>query len=352
VPTDAPQLAAAEALRLATAYQASRALHVALRMSIPDLLADGPRSLEDLARNTGSHALSLRRLLRALAAYGVFSEAADDHFALGPLGAVLRSDGPGSVRGLALMWGDEDYWLTWAELEHCVGTGRTAAEHLFGAEDAFRRYAADARFGAVFNAGMTVLSDTTAAAVVAAYDCSGAGLVVDVGGGQGRLIAAILRANPGLRGVLLDLPSVVAGAPRLLAEAGVAEHCEVVGGDMFAGVPEGGGLYILSRVIDSFDDARAVAVLTNCRRAMGERGRLLLVEPVLPDRVEGLATPTIQADMLMDLNMLVRTGGRERTQAEYRAFLAAADLRLARIIATEGSVSLVEAVPAQASDGA
>src|SRR4051794_19280358 len=144
----------------------------------------------------------------------VFSEAADDRFALGPLGAVLRSDGPGSVRGLALMWGDEDYWLTWAELEHCVGTGRTAAEHLFGAEDAFRRYAADARFGAVFNAGMTVLSDTTAAAVVAAYDFSGAGLVVDVGGGQGRLIAAILRANPGLRGVLLDLPSVVAGAPR------------------------------------------------------------------------------------------------------------------------------------------
>src|SRR3954464_11275426 len=242
-------------------------------------------------------------------------------------------DGPGSVRGLALMWGDEDYWLTWAELEHCVGTGRTAAEHLFGAEDAFRRYAADARFGAVFNAGMTVLSDTTAAAVVAAYDFSGAGLVVDVGGGQGRLIAAILRANPGLRGVLLDLPSVVAGAPRLLAEVGVAEHCEVVGGDMFAGVPEGGGLYILSRVIDSFDDARAAAVLTNCRRAMGERGRLLLVEPVLPDRVEGLATPPIQADMLMDLNMLVRTGGREPTQAEYR-----------RIIATEGSVSLVEAV--------
>ena len=236
-----PRPTAAEVLHLATAYQASRALHVAIRLGLPDLLAEGPQRAEDLARETGSHAPSLRRLLRALASYGVFSEAADGRFALAPLGSNLRTDTQESVRALALMWGDEDYWLTWAELERCVRTGRTAAEHLFGAEDAFRRYAADARFGAVFNAGMTVLSATVAAAVVAAYDFSDAGLIVDVGGGHGRLIAAILRANPGLRGVLLDLTSVVEGAPRLLAEAGVAERCEVVGGDMFAGVPEGGG---------------------------------------------------------------------------------------------------------------
>src|SRR4051794_12999186 len=196
--------APAEALRLATAYQASRALHVAIRMRLPDLLAGSARSAEDLARETGGHAPSLRRLLRALASYGVFSEAADGRFALGPLGGALRAGAPGSVRDLALMWGDEDYWITWAELERCVRTGQTAAEHLFGAEDAFRRYAADARFGAVFNAGMTVLSATTADAVVAAYDFPTAGLVVDVGGGRGRLIAAVLRARPGLRGVLLD----------------------------------------------------------------------------------------------------------------------------------------------------
>jgi SAM-dependent methyltransferase len=338
--------APAEALRLATAYQASRALHVAVRMRLPDLLAGSPRSAEDLARETGAHAPSLRRLLRALASYGVFSEATDGRFALGPLGAALRAGAPGSVRDLALMWGDEDYWITWAELERCVRTGRTAAEHLFGAEDAFRRYAADARFGAVFNAGMTVLSATTAAAVVAVYDFPAAGLVVDVGGGQGRLLAAILRARPALRGILLDLPSVVEGAPRLLAEAGVAERCEVVGGDMFAGVPEAGDLYILSRVIDSFDDARAVAVLANCRRAMGGRGRLLLVEPVLPERVEAAAAPDVQEDMLMDLNMLVRTGGRERTEAEYRTFLAAAGLRLDRVVPTGAPASLVEAAPA------
>jgi hypothetical protein len=340
---DPPTSAAAEALRLATAYQASRALHVALRLGLPDLLAGGPRPAEGLARDAGADAPSLRRLLRVLAAYGVFREAADGEFALGPLGAALRGGATGSVRDLALMWGDEDYWITWGELERCVRTGRPAAELLFGAEDAFRRYAADARFGAVFNAGMTALSATTAAAVVAAYDFPGAGLVVDVGGGRGRLIADILRARPRLRGVLLDLPGVVEGAPGLLAEAGVADRCEVVGGDMFAGVPAGGDLYVLSRVVDSFDDARAVAVLANCRRAMDARGRLLLVEPVLPDRIGTAAPPDVQEDMLMDLTMLVRTGGRERTEAEYRAFLAAAGLRLERIVPTAASVSLIEA---------
>jgi O-methyltransferase domain/Dimerisation domain len=337
---------AAEALRLATAYQASRALYVATRIGLPDLLAGRPASAEDLARDTGSHAPSLRRLLRALACYGVFSELDDGRFALGSLGASLRTDAPDSVRALVLMWGDEDFWRTWAELEHCVRTGRTAAEHLFGADDAFRRYAADARFGAVFNAGMTVLSATTAAAVVAGYDFSGAGSIVDVGGGHGHLIAAILRANPDLRGVLMDLPSVIEGAPPLLAEAGVAGRCELVGGDMFAGIPPGGGLYLLSRVLDSFDDARATAILENCRRAMGERGRLLLIEPVLPHRIEAAAVPAIQSDMLMDLNMLVRTGGRERTEAQYRAFLASAGLRLERTVATRAPVSLVEAAPA------
>jgi SAM-dependent methyltransferase len=193
---------------------------------------------------------------------------------------------------------------------------------------------------------MTVLSAATAAAVVTAYDFSQLRLVIDVGGGQGRLIAAILRANPAVRGVLLDLPSVVDAAGRLLAEASVAERCEVMGGDMFTAVPEGGDLYILSRVINSFEDDRALAVLANCRKAIGERGRLLIVEPVLPDPVEVTAPASVQADLLMDLNMLVRTGGRERTGPEYHAFLAAAGLRLERLIPTGGSVSLIEAVPA------
>ena len=345
-PVEQPRPAEERALRLATAYQASRALHVAIRMGLPDLLADGSRTAEELARDTGSHGPSLRRLLRSLAAHGVFSETTEGRFTLGPLGVPLRKDAPGSVQALALMWGDEDYWRTWAELEHCVRTGRTAAEHLFGPVDAFERYASDARFGAIFNAGMTVLSATTAAAVVSTYDFSRARRVVDIGGGEGRLLAAILQAWPAARGVLLDLPNVVAGAPRVLAEAGVADRCEVVGGDMFAGVPRGGDLYILSRVIHSFPEDRAVAILRACRDVMGADARLLLVEYVLPDHVEGQAESSVQARLLMDLTMLVRPGGRQFTDAEYRIFLQGAGLRVERILPTGAAVSLVEAAPA------
>ena len=342
----APSQHAIEALHLATAYQASRALQVAIRLGLVDLIAGEPQSAQELAPQTETHAASLRRLLRTLAAYGVFLEQSDGRFALGPLGSVLRTGTPGSVRDLALMWGDDDYWVTWAELERCVRTGRTASEHLFGAKDAFQRYAANPRFAPIFNAGMTASSATTAAAVLANYDFSTVKSVTDVGGGQGHLIAAILKANSALRGTLIDLPSVIEKAPHLLAQAGVIDRCEVLGGDMFAKVNEGSDLYILSRVIDSFDDDRAVSVLINCRRAMGKTARLLLIEPVLPDKIEAPAPLDLQANMLMDLNMLVRTGGCERTQSEYRTFLAAADLQLKRIIPTEASVSLIEAEPA------
>jgi O-methyltransferase domain/Dimerisation domain len=339
-----PPSPAAEVLRLATAYQASRALYVATKLGVPNLLADGPRSTEDLAAVTGAHAPSLSRLMRALAAFGVLVEGGDGRFALGALGGCLRADAPGSVRALVLMYGDEDFWRTWGDLEHCVRSGETAAKHLFGAEDAFARYAADPRLGAVFNAAMTVLSATTATAVAAACDLSGVGRVVDVGGGQGRLIAALLRANSGLRGTLVDLPSVVEGAPRVLAEADVADRCEVVGGDMFEAVPAGGDLYVLSRVIHDWEDARATAILGNCRRAMGRRARLVLVERVLPDRVE--PTSAVQSQVLSDLNMMVRTGGRERTEGEFGALLAAAGFRLEGVVPTEAPVSLVEAAPA------
>jgi hypothetical protein len=157
---------------------------VATKLGVPDRLADGPRSAEDLAAATGAHAPSLHRLLRALAAFGVFAEAADGRFALGPLGECRRAGAPGSVRALALMYGHEDYWRTWGELEHCVRTGDTAAERLFGTADVWARYAADpAALAAVFDAGMTAMSAGVAAALVAAYPFSGAGRLADVGGG-------------------------------------------------------------------------------------------------------------------------------------------------------------------------
>ena len=329
-------------MRLATGYQASQALHVAASLGLADLLAGAPRSSDELAAATNTHAPSLRRLLRALAAFGVFREEEDGCFALAPPGECLRADLPGSARPLVLMWGHEDFRRTWDALEHCVRTGETAAKHLFGSDDAFARYAADPGLGAAFNAGMTVMSAATADAVVAAYDFSGARLVVDVGGGHGRLIAAVLSANPSLRGVLFDLPSVVRGATGLLAQARVADRCRVLGGDMFAAVPEGGDLYLLKSVIHDWDDGRALAVLANCRRAMQAPGsRLLLVERLLPERME--PTPAARSHALGDLNMLVRTGGLERTEGEFRKLLDEAGLRLVRVLPTSSHLSLIEA---------
>lgn len=342
-PTHHGEPPATALLRVATGYQASQALFVAARLGLADLLGDGPRPVEDLAAAAGAHAASLRRLLRALAAFGVFREGEDGRFALAPLGEHLRAGAPGSVRPLVLMYGHADFLRTWGELEHCVRTGETAAKLLFGADNAFARYAADPDLGAAFNAGMTVLSAIVADAVVAAYDFSDLSPVVDVGGGQGRLIAAVLRANPSLHGVLFDLPYVVEGAGPVLAEAGVADRCEAVGGDMFEAVPAGGALYLLKSVVHDWDDGRATAVLAQCRRAMAGRreARLLLVERVLPNRIE--PAPVVQSQALSDLNMLVRTGGRERTEGEFDALLDVAGLRLLRVIPTETPVSLIEA---------
>jgi len=331
-------------MRLATGYQASRALHLAASLGLADLLAGAPRSGDDLAAATNPHAPSLRRLLRALAAFGVFREEEDGCFALAPPGECLRDGAPGSVRPLVPMWGHEDFRRTWDDLEHCARTGETAVEHLFGHGDTFARYAADPALGAVSNAGMTAMSAMAAEAVVAAYDFAGFGTIVDVGGGQGRLLAGILRATPGARGVLLDLPSVVEGAPRLLAGAGLGGRCAVVGGDVFAAVPEGGDLYLLKSVVHDWNDERCVAVHGNCRRAMGDRpARVLLVERVFPERME--PSPVAQSHALGDLNMLVRAGGRERSEGEFGGLLEAAGLRLLRVIPTTTPASLVEAAP-------
>jgi hypothetical protein len=332
-------------LQLATAFQGSAALRVAVRLGVPELLTNGARSADDLAQATACHAPSLRRLLRALASLGVLEETTDGEFALAPPGALLRADVPGSLRPLALFFTDPDMHRSWAVLEHCVRTGETAQRHLFGNDDMFARYNADPDFGPVFNAGMTGLSELVGAAVVEAYDFSGARQLVDVGGGHGRLLATILLANPAVRGILLDLPAVVAGAAPVLAAAGVADRCQAIGGDMFADIPAAGDIYVMKQVIHDWDDAAASRILRTCRAAMaGRDARLLLVERVMPERAE--TTPIARGHALGDLNMLVRTGGRERTESEFARLLDEAGLRMLRIVPTRSHSSLVEAAPA------
>jgi hypothetical protein len=314
-------------LRLATGYRVSQAVYVATRLRLADMLADCPKSADELAHDTETHALSLRRLLRMLAAYGVVVEDEIDRFALTPLGACLRADAPNSVRDHVLMAGSKDFWQDWSDLSHCVTTGEFAASHLHGVANAFDYYTQHPEIGAMMNAGFASSARIVAHAVAAAYDFSGAGTIVDVAGGQGRLLATILRGTPAARGVLCDLPAVVAGAAPLLAAEGVADRCTVVAGDIFAEVPQGGDVYLLSRIIHDWDDARALTILRNCRLAMRPEATLLLVEVVLPDRLE--PSTLAQEQTLHDLNMLVRTGGKERTKDEYRALLGAAGFALA-----------------------
>jgi hypothetical protein len=330
-------------LQLATGYRLSQAIYVFTKLGVADLLAGGPKTSGELARAAGAHAPSLYRLLRLMTACAVVTEPSPGTFALAPLGACLRQDAPHSVRSTVLMVCSENFWATWSDLLHCVRTGETAFSHLFGVGGTFDYLHSQPEDAALFNAGMADVATLTAAGIVASYDFSSARVLVDVGGGRGALISAILNAHRELRGILFDLPRVADTAPAELERAGVADRCEAIGGDILSSVPTGGDIYLLSRVIHDWDDENSVLILKNCRAAMTRSSKLLLAERAIPETIE----PGIhaQTQLLSDLSMLVRNGGRERTDTEYGALFAAAGLRLTRTIPTGTEISLVEAVP-------
>lgn len=334
---------ATELMRLLRGYQLSQAILVAAQLGVADALAGGNTSSEQLARATGTHAPSLYRLLRTLSAAGVLDEVAPDRFALTPLGACLRVDDPDSIRDTVLMWGSGNFWQTWGDLAHCVQTGESALSHLFGITNPFAYYVQRPELNAVMNAGFAAGVRSISRAAVAAYDFSASGTIVDVAGGVGQLLATILRANPAARGMLFDQPHVVAQAAPLLEREGVADRCAVMAGDMFAEVPSGGDTYILSRVILDWDDTHATTILRNCRQAMPPHGTLLLIANILPERIEHSATAVERT--LADLNMLVRTGGHERTEAEYRSLLSAAGFTVGGITPMATIHSVIAARP-------
>ena len=307
-------------------FRTTQAVYVATRLGIPDLLAAGPRDIEELARETGSHPPSLRRVLMALAAAGVLDKVGPRRFALAPMGVALRTGVPGSLRPSVLFLLNEAHWRPWGHLLHTVQTGETAFNHVHGAS-LFEYLARHPEEANLFNMGMAGNSPAHARLVAASYDFSRMSLVVDVAGGRGRLLATILEANPHLRGILFDLPHVVDSARELLDETGVVDRCELVGGDFFAAVPDGGDAYILRNIIHDWEDDQAVAILMTCRRAMADDARLVLVERYLPD--DPREAPLV---FHADLEMLVNVGGRERTTDEYETLLARSGLRLARTI--------------------
>jgi hypothetical protein len=326
-------------LALATSYRISQAICVLTKLDIPEILSAGPRHYLVLAELTGSHAGALKRLLRALVAHDVLTEPSADHFALGDLGTCLRREAPNSIRNAVLLFGSENFWTTWGDLLRCVQTGRTAFSSLFGVDGTFDYLTDHPKDAALFNAGMADLARMMADAIVSAFDFSDVKLLVDVGGGNGVLISRILRSYPSMRGILFDLPNVAAGAFGILAEAGVSERCSVVEGDILADVPPDGDLYLLSRVIHDWEDEKAIKVLANCRAMMRPSSRLILAERAIAERVDH--TRRMRAQLLSDLNMLVRNGGCERTIAEYSGLLDNAGLRLTETITTDTEFSLL-----------
>lgn len=315
-------------MQMITGFMPAQVVHVAAQLGIADLLEHGAKSSECLARETGTHGQSLQRLLRALTSLGVLDEIEPDRFALTATGEYLRTGMPNSLRSLALMFGGEHSWRSWGDLLHSVRTGEPAAEHIYGLTS-FEYLAGNPKEALVFNAAMAGITRQIAQAVVAAYDFSQFHTIVDIGGGTGALAAAILASTSVLRGIVFDLPTGNAEAPQQLAAAGLADRCEVVAGDFFQSVPNGADLYILKSIIHDWDDEHSVLILKNCRRAMSAGGKLLLVERLMPERM-GSSTGHKRMAM-MDINMLVVPGGRERTEAEYRTLLAAAGLALEHV---------------------
>jgi hypothetical protein len=319
---------------LITGYMPARLVHVAAELGIADLLATGAKTADALAQEIDAAPAPLRRLLRALASIGLVEELEPGRFALTAAGSQLRSNVPGSMRNLALMFGGERAWRSWGELLHSVRTGESGTRRVYGL-GTFEYLAANPGQAAIFNAAMAENTRRITELLVSTYDFSQFRNIVDVGGGDGTLMVSILAANADVRGTVFDLPSGVAQAPQKLSDAGIFERCEIIAGNFFRSVPEAADAYVLKYVIHDWDDEQSVAILSNCCKAMHGASKILLIERVMPERIE--ATPIHHRIAMADMNMLAMPGGQERTEQEYRNLFAAAGLSLERTTPLPGS---------------
>ena len=323
------------------AYWQSQLLYVAAKLGIADVLAAGPLTVNEIASRVGAHPPYLGRVLRALASVGIF--AADPHgrFHLTRLAQTLRSDHPESLRDFALMLVDDYNWAAWGALEHAVRTGESAFEHVHGAP-AFPWMREHPEKERMFSASMASISVMENAAVSRAYAFGKLRKIVDVGGAHGHLLVAILRSYVKLRGVLFDQPAVIDEAVKsgVTNAADLSGRFETVGGDFFDSMPPGADAYVMKYIIHDWDDDKSVRILQNCRKAMAEDGRVLVIDHVVA------AGNRFDWGKLMDINMMVMLGSKERTKDEFRQLFARAGLRLKRVIRTASSLSILEGVAA------
>lgn len=322
-------------LQMMSGFWVSAAIYAAAKLGLADLLAAGPGDVDDRAKKADAHPASLYRLLRTLAGAGLFAEVEPHRFALTPVGECLASRASGSLRSYVIT-AKEMGWEPWGHILHSIRTGETAFEHVHG-KGYFDYLRDNPELGELFNEAMTGFVASNGMAVAATYDFPPYGKIVDVGGGHGALASAILNRYPGTRAIIADLPDVLEGTRRRLETAGLSERCECIAGDFFDSVPAGGDACLLASVMHDWDDAHALRILGNCRRAMPEGARLLVIEMVIP------AGDGPFPGKLFDLMMLVNLGGRERTEEEYRRLLSASGFRCARIIPAGTPASIIEA---------
>jgi len=325
--------------QLATAHYHSQALYVAAKLGIADHLADGPRDAEALAAATQTHAPSLRRVLRLLVALGVFAENADGTFALTPLSTCLQS-GPGSSRASVQLFAGPTQSKVWSDLMRTVETGEPAFHRLFG-QGSFEYFDEHPEEAAVFDEAMSGFTAMIARVVPDAYDLSAVTHAIDIGGGNGALMMGLLRQVPSLQGAIFDLPRVRETAERHLAQSDVGDRCRFHAGDFFESVPSGYDLYLAKHVIHDWNDERATAILRTIRRAIGDSdAKLALLEGLYPDEIDA----TTRGAAANDCNMMLATGGKQRSRREFRHLYEEAGFQLTRIVST-GMVSVIEGAP-------
>jgi hypothetical protein len=320
-----------QAFQLMTGHIVASAVNIAARLALPDRLAQGPRAADDLARETRTNPDALYRLLRALSGVGVFVEGAGRTFALTPV-----RDGP--VRWMALWIGGEFNFHVYANAMHSIMTGEPAVPLTVG-EGAFEHFAKNPELSKVFNDAMTGFSSVVVPAVLESYDFSGVRTLVDIAGGHGAVLTAILQKHPSMKGILMDLEHVIGGARPKIEAQGLADRVTTTTGDFFKAVPSGGDAYVMKHIIHDWDDEKAALILSNIRNVLPKDGRVILIEAVVRGGQEGAMSK------VMDLEMLVMPGGRERTEEEFRALFDRAGFNLTRIVPTNSPLSVIEARP-------
>jgi hypothetical protein len=316
-------------------------IYVAATLGIADQLKDGPKRIDELASSAEVDPTALYRVLRALASRGIFAETGDCSFELTPQAELLREDVPGSLRAWAMMLGSESFWKPWGELLACVKTGETAFNRVFGM-GRWEYLATHPDAAETFNRASASNTEGRATPIVEAYDFSAATMVIDLGGGRGGLMAAILTKYPAVTGMLTDLPAVVEEAKAFIDSQGLGARCQVRANDLLASVPPGGDLYVMKSVLHGLNDEHVTTVLKNCRAAMMASATLLVIEAVLPPH--GSPSPLIN---MFDVLRMVINGGRERSQDELRAFLETSGFTLRRVIQTGTQDQIFEALPVE-----